>query len=614
MDRREFLATTGSGAALLSLASPASAQARLAGPGAARQVLEMTEFGIVPGDGDALATANSAAVEKLLAYLVANNPTPDLLGTAAIKVTAPAGHFRFARPWVVKCALWLEGQSNSLQYGYATHFDFDQGGFELHGGGTGHSGVVDPPTTGASGFRIENLYCSSRAAIGTGHHGFHAVTRGEFVRCTAALFPGDGFRIESQTGFGASTNNANSSRILYCQAGGNGGSGIHLLNGDANCVVTDGCSLSYNGAYGIFDNAFLSNHHRGHHTEGNGLGLIFPGHKIGAESSACHYPVAAWAAGDRPAVSREGTYRSNGGKLYRLLKAGPRSTADAPTHLTVAKSNPAAEADGYRWSFEGTTLTRRYHVALGQTAAASATAPGSDSSVWVPFEWAGATKGIPLWAKGMRWKEGGSYCGATFAGETVWAACYEELGQPPAQVRSPAIWVGGQSSPSPWSTCVQVKADQGTLSNPRGFLVSQPFHDGTRLRALFGSDLSAGTVLLVAHETLHPSSFVMGAGRDTYFGLDGQPSDYLTFTGPLTSFTGGRSKAQPGAVNIPRLFVGSGARARNIDYGSAPPSSGHHAAGEIVYNIAPTAGGKVGWVCTDAGTPGTWKAFGTIDS
>ena len=613
MDRREFLATTGTGAALLSLSASAVAQTRPP-PTPASHVLDITDFGIAAGDGDALAAANSAAVDKLLAWLLDNVPTPGLLGTAAIKVTAPAGHFRFARPWVVKCALWLEGQSNSLQYGYATHFDFDEGGFELHGAGTGHRGVISPPTTGASGFRIENLYCTSRAPIGSGHHGFHAVTRGEFVRCTAALFPGDGFRIESQTGFGAKTNNANSSRILYCQAGGNGGSGIHLLNGDANCIVTDGCSLSYNGVYGIFDNAFLSNHHRGHHTEGNGLGLVYPGHKIGAVSSACYHPIPAWTAGATLAPSTEGTYRTNAGRLYRLLEAGGGTTSSAPSHSTTAGRGPATEADGYRWSFEGTTLTRRYHVALGRTAAASTTEPGTDSSIWVPFEWAGATRGIPLWARGMTWKEGGSYCGATMAGETVWDACYEELGQPPAQVRSPAVWVGGQSSPSPWSTCVQVKADQGVLSSPGGFMASRPHHDGSRLRALFGSGLSTGTVILIGHDTLHPDSFVMGAGRDTYFLLDGQPANFMTFTGPLTGFTGGRSTAQPGAVNIPRLFVGSGASARAIDYGSGPPDSGHHAAGELVYNVAPTAGGKVGWVCTAAGTPGTWKAFGAIDS
>lgn len=45
----------------------------------------------------------------------------------------------------------------------------------------------------------------------------------------------------------------------------------------------------------------------------------------------------------------------------------------------------------------------------------------------------------------------------------------------------------------------------------------------------------------------------------------------------------------------------------------AIPTTGTWARGEIVWNNLPSAGGKVGWVCTSGGTPGTWKAFGAID-
>lgn len=615
MDRREFLATTGTGAALLSLSTSASAQTRPPGPGAARQVLDITDFGIVAGDDDALAVSNSNAVDKLLAYLLDNSPNRDQLGTAAIKVTIPAGHFRFAKPWVLKQALWIEGQSNSHRFGYATWFDFDTGGFECHGPGTDHGGVLAVPTTGASGYRIENIYMSSRAATGTGHHGIHAVTRGDIIRCTTALFPGHGIFVQAESGFGATNNNANSTRILYCQSGGNGGSGIKLLGGDSNCIVTVACDLSGNGEFGLFDNAFLSNHHSGHHAEGNGLGLVYPGHKITAVSSACAYPIAPWAAGVAIAISVEGAYRVSRGKLYRLLAAGGGTPANAPTHTTEAPAGGVTEADGYRWAYVGTSTSRRYHVALGQTAAASTTVPGTNSAIWVPFEWGGSYPGVPVWTQGMTWKEGGSYCGASQAADTVWEACYTEGSQPPAQVRFPARWIGGQTIPSLWSDCIQMGVNDadGTLYNPGGFSAAKPFHDGGKLNVKFGASLAQGFAMLVRHETLHPNSWIMGGGRDTYFRLDGQQSNYLTFTGPLTNFTGGRTGAQPGAVNIPRLFLGSGAAARNIDYGSAPPASGHHAAGEVVYNTAPAPGGKVGWVCTKAGTPGTWKAFGAID-
>jgi hypothetical protein len=56
---------------------------------------------------------------------------------------------------------------------------------------------------------------------------------------------------------------------------------------------------------------------------------------------------------------------------------------------------------------------------------------------------------------------------------------------------------------------------------------------------------------------------------------------------------------------------GVGTRARQ-EFGSAAPASGTYSVGDIVWNTTPTAGGTMGWVCTTAGTPGTWKTFGSI--
>ena len=46
--------------------------------------------------------------------------------------------------------------------------------------------------------------------------------------------------------------------------------------------------------------------------------------------------------------------------------------------------------------------------------------------------------------------------------------------------------------------------------------------------------------------------------------------------------------------------------------GTAAPSTGIWKVGDIVYNTAPVAGGTIGFVCTTAGTPGTWKTWGAI--
>lgn len=47
---------------------------------------------------------------------------------------------------------------------------------------------------------------------------------------------------------------------------------------------------------------------------------------------------------------------------------------------------------------------------------------------------------------------------------------------------------------------------------------------------------------------------------------------------------------------------------------TAMPSVGTHSKGDIVYNSKPTAGGNLGWVCITAGSPGTWKPFGSIQN
>ena len=75
----------------------------------------------------------------------------------------------------------------------------------------------------------------------------------------------------------------------------------------------------------------------------------------------------------------------------------------------------------------------------------------------------------------------------------------------------------------------------------------------------------------------------------------------------------GRTGAVGPHVNIPRLFVGLNANARQITYGSAAPTTGEWARGDIVFNNAPSANGRIGWVCVTGGTPGTWKPWGAID-
>lgn len=57
-------------------------------------------------------------------------------------------------------------------------------------------------------------------------------------------------------------------------------------------------------------------------------------------------------------------------------------------------------------------------------------------------------------------------------------------------------------------------------------------------------------------------------------------------------------------VNYENLIV--------VGRAAAIPTTGTYAVGSIIYNSAPTAGQPPGWICTVAGTPGTWKAMANL--
>lgn len=89
----------------------------------------------------------------------------------------------------------------------------------------------------------------------------------------------------------------------------------------------------------------------------------------------------------------------------------------------------------------------------------------------------------------------------------------------------------------------------------------------------------------------------------------------IIFPGDGHSMRAGRPEPIPNFICFPDGVVLGDPRdkGRQIIVGDGPPSGGDHARGEIVFDNAPSAGGWVGWVCVEAGTPGVWKQFGAIE-
>jgi len=62
--------------------------------------------------------------------------------------------------------------------------------------------------------------------------------------------------------------------------------------------------------------------------------------------------------------------------------------------------------------------------------------------------------------------------------------------------------------------------------------------------------------------------------------------------------------------SLDRFEIGS-----EVDFSSTSyPTTGYWERNEVVRNTDPSAGGVMGWVCVAAGSSGTWKGFGKIDS
>lgn len=121
------------------------------------------------------------------------------------------------------------------------------------------------------------------------------------------------------------------------------------------------------------------------------------------------------------------------------------------------------------------------------------------------------------------------------------------------------------------------------------------------------------------------------ASKITYFSTNGTPDgtsvNVATQTvASLTGFgnyalgigSGARHlKISDNYVRLPDIYFqatgpgwGAGALVRTL--GTSEPTTGAWARGDIFYNLTPSPGAYVGWICTASGTPGTWKGFGLI--
>jgi len=102
---------------------------------------------------------------------------------------------------------------------------------------------------------------------------------------------------------------------------------------------------------------------------------------------------------------------------------------------------------------------------------------------------------------------------------------------------------------------------------------------------------------------------ITGSGRGVYV-----PA---TRTAAIITGNTATGVAAPTFINSPSGDVSEFANSWNATHyyqNAAAPTTGTWKAGDIAWDLTPSAAGRIGWVCVTAGTPGTWKAFGAIDA
>jgi hypothetical protein len=138
---------------------------------------------------------------------------------------------------------------------------------------------------------------------------------------------------------------------------------------------------------------------------------------------------------------------------------------------------------------------------------------------------------------------------------------------------------------------------------------------GVYLGATMGHAVITGNTIyagLVGIHVINGATNVVVDGNDI-LGADTGSSIGIAFQASTTGFIGANNITHFVSSITDSTTVGGLQRSLKVYYNSDKPAGGDWLLGDIVINTAPASAGYVGWVCTVAGTPGTWKGFGVIE-
>jgi hypothetical protein len=243
---------------------------------------------------------------------------------------------------------------------------------------------------------------------------------------------------------------------------------------------------------------------------------------------------------------------------------------------------------------------KRYYVKTGQAAWCSANAPTgttADNQGWGYAGPGGAYNGVVAWASGTTFREGGAYKTDNSNARNVFIGCYSEGDQNPSQLTSPTIEVGGLHGAGLKGSGVYFGNSFGRLTATKIGSVDDATGNMTGIES---------GMLEFAHPANGQYSLEWMGNELAYTALrSAVPSNWaFRLTGETTALNVGKRR-----LDFPNGF---GLNDKKVLSGSAAPTAGSFVQGDMMFNSAPTAGGPMGWMCVAAGTPGTWKAMGSL--
>lgn len=223
------------------------------------------------------------------------------------------------------------------------------------------------------------------------------------------------------------------------------------------------------------------------------------------------------------------------------------------------------------------------------------TVPGTDPTVWIlDFPGGGVKSTVPLWTPGRpegTYFRAFAYFSDGSSSRNVFINCYSEGGQPGSVMLGNSAFYAG---------LLHLVYSGGILTSEGGGTLWRATTLQAASEMVVGDSGSPGTLTFNNDGTSLPWRF-QPVGNDMQM-RNGNAGARVAYT--IT----GDSATVPWKFSVGDFLLGG----KRMMMGTAAPTTGTYAVGDRVLNSAPAVGSPKGWICTVAGTPGTWVSEGNL--